>query len=291
MNIQSLEVFIKMAEVLHFGRASRACNMSPSALTRTIQRLEEEVGQPLFLRDNRTVILTDTGKQMVRYARNAILEWNHFKETVVLEHPMAGMLSIYASVTAVYSLLPKLLESYRAVYPQVQLDLRTGAAEDAVEQVLRGEIDLAVAAFPDQKLQQLEFLPLTQTPLVFIVQKGKEVPMFGKIPADYSSIPWVVPSTGTARKRLDAWFRQNRITPHIATEVSGNEALIAMVRLGIGVGIVPQLALERSPIRNEIRVLKNAPKLDPYVVGLCTSKRNLKRPAIQALWQLAAGLE
>ena len=68
MDIQALDTFIKTTELMHFGKASRACNLSPSALTRTIQRLEEEIGQPLFIRDNRSVVLTDAGRQLLNYA-------------------------------------------------------------------------------------------------------------------------------------------------------------------------------------------------------------------------------
>ncbi len=286
MDTQALEIFIKTAELLHFGRASRACNLSPSALTRTIQRLEEEIGQPLFLRDNRSVALTTAGDQLRVYARSAVLDWNHFRESIH-DDKVTGTLSVYASITAVYSLLPDLLEAYRTAHPDVQLKLRTGAAERAVEQVLSGEIDLAVAALPDQKMTRLEFMPLAETPLVFIAPKNSKRPSH---PLDLSKEPLVVPQSGVARHRLDRWLQHHNITPNISTEVSGNEALIAMVRLGAGIGIVPQLALDRSPLRKEVRVAAGAPELDPYVVGLCSSKRNLKRPSVQAMWQLAATL-
>jgi len=287
MDTQALETFIKTAELLHFGRASQACNLSPSALTRTIQRLEEEVGQSLFLRDNRSVALTAAGGQLLDYARNAVLDWSHFQETLISEPSISGTLSLYASITAVYSLLPDLLEAYRSAYPDVHLELRTGAAETAVEQVLSGEIDLAVAALPDQKQVRLEFMPLAETPLVFIApQNGKRPSQ----PLDLAKEPLVVPQSGVARQRLDLWLKHHNIAPRISTEVSGNEALIAMVRLGAGIGIVPQLALERSPLRDEVQMVLNAPELEPYVVGLCSSKRNLKRPAVQAMWQLAATL-
>jgi LysR family positive regulator for ilvC len=138
MDIQALEVFITTAELLHFGRASRACNLSPSALTRTIQRLEEEIGTSLFLRDNRSVVLTDSGDQLLGYARNAVQEWRSFQQTLNAEPSVSGTLSLYASITAVYSLLPELLEAYRSAFPSVQLALRTGAAETAVEQVFSG---------------------------------------------------------------------------------------------------------------------------------------------------------
>lgn len=289
MDIQALDTFIKTAELLHFGRASRTCNLSPSALTRTIQRLEEEVGQPLFLRDNRSVVLTEAGGQLLAYARNAVLEWQQFQESITPATVIAGTLSLYASITAVYSLLPDLLEAYRTAYPDVQLELRTGAAEKAVEQVLNGEIDLAVAALPDQQPARLEFMTLAETPLVFIAPKSVGFPKVGK-KLDWPKIPLVVPQSGTARHRLDAWLKSNGVVPKISAEVSGNEALIAMVRLGAGVGIVPQLALDRSPFRDEVQILANAPRLDPYVVGLCSSTRNLKRPPIAALWALAQTL-
>ena len=61
-----------------------------------------------------------------------------------------------------------------------------------------------------------------------------------------------------------------------------------MVRMGCGIGIVPELVLERSPFRDDIRKIQGAPNLAPYVVGLCTTHKNLHRPAISAIWQLAA---
>ena len=59
-----------------------------------------------------------------------------------------------------------------------------------------------------------------------------------------------------------------------------------MVRLGIGIGVVPLLVLERSPFRDEVCIVEKAPQLGSYQVGLCTSKHNLQRPAVQAFWQL-----
>ncbi len=289
MDIRELEIFLTLAELLHFKRASQACHLSPSALTRTIQRLEEQVEHPLFLRDNRTVTLSAAGEQFRIYARQALQDWQRFQTTIQDEQSIAGTISIYASITAVYSLLPDLLEAYRSAYPKVQLDLRTGTAELAVNQVQTGEIDLAVAALPDQNRSQIEFLPITTTPLVFIAPKQPDhsiaVTIKGQL--DLSRAPLVLPQAGLSRRRLDKWLKNNRITPNISSEVSGNEAIIPMVRLGCGVGIVPQLVLDRSPFRDEIQILEKAPKLEPYVVGLCSTKRNLQRASVQAFWQLA----
>ncbi|HBG05310.1 MAG: transcriptional regulator IlvY [Geobacteraceae bacterium GWC2_58_44] len=289
MDTRELEIFLTVADLLHFGRASQACNLSPSALTRTIQRLEEKLEQPLFLRDNRTVALSPAGERLKAYARVSLQEWSSFRASIRNEQAIAGTLSIYASITAVYSLLPQLLESYRGSYPDVQLELRTGAAEQAVAQVQSGEIDLAVAALPDRQRSSIEFLPIVTIPLIFIAPRqagAAAVPVKGGR-LDLSRAPLVLPQTGLSRRRLDQWLKEHRITPNITSEVSGNEAIIAMVRLGCGIGCVPQLVLERSPFREEVVVVENAPRLQPYVVGLCSSTRNLQRPSVRAFWQLA----
>ena len=289
MDIRELEIFLTLADLLHFSRASLACNMSPSALTRTIQRLEEQIEQPLFVRDNRTVSLSAAGEKFRVYARQTLQEWQSFRMAIKDEQSVEGSLSIYASITAVYSLLPHLLESYRRSYPEVQLKLHTGAAEQAVLQVQTGEIDLAVAALPDRNRSQIEFLPITTTPLVFIGPNllAESVPATHQDQLNLNNVPLVLPQRGLSRRRLDKWLKKNRITPNISSEVSGNEAIISMVTLGCGIGIVPQLVLERSPFRDKVVILQNSPQLEPYVVGLCSTKKNLQRASVKAFWRLA----
>jgi LysR family positive regulator for ilvC len=289
VDIRELEIFLTTAELLHFGRASQVCNLSPSALTRTIQRLEEQLGQTLFARDNRKVQLSVAGEQFCLYARQAVLDFHSFQDSLAGNKKFVGTLSIYASITAVYSLLPDLLEEYRKAYPDVQLELRTGAAEKAVLQIESGEIDIAVAALPDRRSAGVEFLPIMTTPLIFIAAHQLLPALIfrenGSL--DLAQTPLVLPQVGLSRRRVDVWLKRNRITPKITTEVSGNEAIIPMVHLGCGVGIVPQLVLERSPFKDDVVVLNRTPQLEAYVVGLCSSKRNLQKPVVKAFWQLA----
>ncbi len=289
MDIRELEIFLTTAELLHFGRASQACNLSPSALTRTIQRLEDQLGQTLFARDNRTVQLSPAGEQFCSYARQAVLDFKSFQDSLSGRQKFVGTLSLYASITAVYSLLPDLLEGYRKAYPEVQLELRTGAAEKAVPQIESGEIDIAVAALPDRRSAGVEFLPIMTTPLIFIAAKqfAASIRQDEESRFDLTRVPLVLPQSGLSRRRLDKWLSTHRMTPNISTEVSGNEAIIPMVHLGCGVGIVPQLVLERSPFRDDVVILDRMPQLEPYVVGLCSSKRNLQKAPVKAFWQLA----
>lgn len=67
MDLRDLKTFLHLAESRHFGRSARAMHVSPSTLSRQIQRLEEDLGQPLFVRDNRTVTLTEAGEETARF--------------------------------------------------------------------------------------------------------------------------------------------------------------------------------------------------------------------------------
>lgn len=290
MSPDHLNAFLRLAERLHFGQASTDCHLSRSAFTRLIQRVEDEAGQALFHRNRREVSLTAAGRRFQLYARTALKEWKAIQEELSGEQEFRGSLSIYSSVTAVYQLLPELLERYRERYPAIQLALRTGAAEEAVPQVMTGEIDLAVAALPDRRPGTMEFLPLRKTALVFIGPRGLEGIPFQSSKLDLERATLVLPSVGLSRRRVDAVLKSHSASPQITTEVSGNEAIIAMVRLGCGVGVVPELVLEKSPFRDEVEVIANAPILAPYEVGLCSTRRNLARPAVAALWELVGEL-
>lgn len=288
MDIRGLEVFLAVADTLHFGRASQGCHLSPSALTRAIQRLEEELDTELFHRDNRSVRLTSSGERLVLYARRVVQDYRDLKSEMKGQKKLSGVLSLYASITAVYSVLPDLVEAYRHRYVDVRLELKTGVAERAVAQVETGEIDIAVAALPERRSGRLEFLPLMTTELVFIANKALTGELQLKsAPLDLGRVPLVVPQSGLSRRRLDSWVKRNQVPTQISTEVAGNEAIIPMVHLGGGVGVVPQLVLDRSPFKNEVVVLSDAPQLDPYIVGLCSSRKNLQRPVVRAFWNLA----
>ncbi|MFC5052023.1 HTH-type transcriptional activator IlvY [Rubritalea spongiae] len=288
MNHHEIKNFLTVAELLHFGRASELCNLSPSALTRSIQRLEHEIGQELFLRDNRHVQLTLAGEKFRDYAQKALRDWENVCEDLVDDGSVQGAVSIYASVTAVYSVLPSLLESYRSAYPNVKLSLRTGAAEESIEKLVAGEIDMAVAALPDRQIARVEFLPLLTTNLVFVGPKKHTAGVEYREPQDLRKLPLVLARSGLSRTRVDQCLRELGAHTARISEVSGNEGILAMVRLGCGIGVVPELVLEKSPFRDDVEILENTPKLEPYVVGLCSTQKNLQRASVAAMWELAS---
>ncbi len=289
MDIRALQFFRHLSGTLHFGRTSQACNITPSALTRAIQRLEEEFGEKLFIRDNRSVSLTPSGELFREYAEDTIQRYNELKNRISADGVLRGEISLYSSVTAVYSILPQILAGFREIYPEVHINLQTGDAAMALNKIESGDVDLTIAAIPEEISSQLEFKKIIETPLVFIApERFPETVVFqrkGRI--DWQKTPFVMAEKGLSRKRVDSWFAKKNIHPNVYAKVAGNEAIIAFVSLGCGVGVVPQLVLEKSPLKDQIKILDQKPRLRPFSVGVCTAKKNMLNPIIRAFWDLA----
>jgi len=284
MDIRALKIFSHLAHSLHFGRTSRACHLTPSALTRTIQRIEEELGQPLFRRDNRSVSLTPAGEIVNRYAEEAQQRWQALLRELAGNEALRGEISLYCSVTAATSILPRILGAFRRAHPGVQIKLQTGDAAEALDRLNNREAEVTIAALPEHLPPSVVFLELAQTPLVFIEPaQGAELLPSGE-GIDWRRVPVILAERGLSRVRIDRWFRDRDIEPNVYAEVGGNEALLAMVSLGCGVGVVPELVLEKSPLKDRVRIFEARPELTPFIIGACTLERHLANPVIQAFW-------
>jgi LysR family transcriptional regulator, positive regulator for ilvC len=284
-----LRQFINVAETLHFGRASEASHVSPSALSRGIRQLEADVGVQLFERDNRTVTLTHEGGLFLEYARDVLTQWDVIRHALMEEAgELHGQVSMYCSVTASYSFLFELLSEFRRDHPRIEIKLHTGDPEHAISRVLAGDEDIAIGARPDTLPNGLAFKSIQTSPLVFIAapEQREHVRLSGGKPvADvWARTPMILSESGLSRQRVDAWFAKFGIQPEIYAQVAGNEAIVSMVSLGFGVGVVPRIVLDNSPLAGKVQVLDISPALDAYDVGLFTLEKKLKSPLINAFW-------
>jgi len=103
----------------------------------------------------------------------------------------------------------------------------------------------------------------------------------------WQNVPMILSEQGLARIRVERWFKQLGKKPNIYGQVSGHEAIVAMVALGFGVGVVPELVLTNSPIAEKVRVLSVTPELEPFSVGLCVVNQHMNHPLVAAFWQVS----
>ncbi|MCA1924369.1 HTH-type transcriptional activator IlvY [Buttiauxella noackiae] len=295
MDLRDLKTFLHLAESRHFGRSARAMHVSPSTLSRQIQRLEDDLGQPLFLRDNRTVTLTEAGEQLKQFAQHTLLQYQQMRHTIGQEGPsLTGELHLFCSVTAAYSHLPPILDRFRAEHPNVEIKLTTGDAADAVEKVDSDEADLAIAGKPEMLPPGVAFSILDNLS-VALIAPALPCPVRAQVnqpDPDWAKIPFILPDQGPVRRRIELWFRRHKISnPFIYATVAGHEAMVSMVALGCGVALIPEIVLENSPepVRNRVQILERNDETTPFELGVCVQKKRLNEPLVHAFWKLLPG--
>lgn len=290
MDFRDLKLFLHLAQSQHFGRTAKAMFVSPSTLSRQIQRLEDELGSPLFIRDNRSVALTTTGQQFQQFAQSTLQAYQHFLQTLKLnEGILSGELHLFCSVTAAYSHLPAIIDKFKASYPFVELKLTTGDAANALDKVQSGEADLAIAGHPGSLPNGIEFCKIGEVPLVLIAPAQSEIHAVDvkNATVNWEHVPFILPEHGPTRKRIDHWFKLNGIhAPLIYATVAGHEAIVSMVALECGVALIPEVVLNNSAeiVRQRVKILDTVFMDTPFELGVCAQKKRLLEPLISAFW-------
>ncbi|MFT5451460.1 MAG: LysR family positive regulator for ilvC [Enterobacterales bacterium] len=289
MDFRELKVFLHLSQTLHFSQTAMAMHMSPSTLSRTIQRLEQELTQKLFERDNRTVRLTIEGKKFADFAQNVLHQQQKLKDDFAAKsQSISGELTLYCTVTAAHIYVPKLLEAFRRQYPAAEIRLETGDVALAFEKINNQSVDFAYAVYPDKLTQKHSFHSIESIPFKLIGPK-MNTPFskyMDKTDINWDKLPFVMPESGPARERLQDWLTQMNLNPDVYAQVSGHEAIVSMTALGCGVSAVPLPVLEHSPLKDKVKILPASIPPLPLNLGICCLTKRLKSPLNMAFWKL-----
>ncbi|MBE2896005.1 HTH-type transcriptional activator IlvY [Pasteurellaceae bacterium HPA106] len=288
MEFQQLKLFLDLVQNQTFSQTARAHYMSPSTLSRQIQRLEQELGQTLLLRDNRSFSLTPYGEEFATFAREQWQRWQALKVRFSQADGLSGELRLFCSVTASYSHLPPILTAFRKRHPNIDITLTTGDPANAIEQVRSNQADLAIVGRPLHLPENIDFHYIGDIHLSLIAPRVAclSTRLLQSQPIDWQHIPFILPVAGPVRERIDIWFRQMQILqPQIYACVAGHEGIVPMVALGCGVALLPDVVINNSPMRDQVSFLTLPTKIAPFELGVCVQKKQLKQPLVAAFWQ------
>ncbi len=290
MEFNDLKLFLDLAENKNFSKTAIQHHMSPSTLSRQIQRMEDNLGQPLFLRDNRQVSLTECGEKFLQFAQQNWQHWQQFKQQLnTNEEELSGELKLFCSVTAAYSHLPAILERFRTLYPKVEIQLTTGDPALAWHLVQSQQVDLALAGRPQNLPHNIIFHYIDDIALSLIAPRiaCSATQLLQQDPIDWQTIPFILPVEGPARQRIDQWFKQKKIKhPKIYATVSGHEGIVSMVALGCGLAMLPDVVINNSPMHSQVSHVSLDTPIEPFELGICVQKKCLELPLIRAFWQV-----
>lgn len=275
MDFFELRAFLQLSGTLHFARAAEAVNLSPSALSRLVARLEEELGVTLFERSSREVSLTEEGRRFEAFAKSCLAGQEELLASFARAgDTVSGTLHVYASVTACYTIMPPFIRRLSAKYPGIHLSVETGDPAGAMPAVREGRAELAVAAIPDTPPDFFDCISVRTSPLVFAAScSGPYVEVSGSPQDIVSSVPLILPKAGIARERFDSWVRSRNVTPRVAAETEGNEAIMALAALGMGIALVPKIVLENGPYREGFICHSAGNALGGYDIGFIQRTR------------------
>ncbi|NKF52228.1 HTH-type transcriptional activator IlvY [Shewanella sp. WXL01] len=289
MDIKALKLYLTLCDTLHFAKTAEQSHMSPSTLSRALQRLEQQVGNKLFERDNRSVSITQAGIEFKHFAQQTLANWHELQLKVDPDQSvLKGKLNLYCSVTAAYSHLPALLDKFRREHPQVEINLITGDAANSVSEVKNGRADIAISAYPDDFPSNLHFAHIDVVPLLLLAPNMpcQVQQMLNQANIEWQAVPFIVPEHGPGLRRAENWFKQMAIKPNIYAHVSGQEAMTSMVALGCGVSITPDVVLNNSPVRDRVQIIDSPIEIPAFDLGCCCKEKRCDEPLIKAFLEV-----
>ncbi len=250
VSFRQLEIFACVAKHLSFARAAEELHLTQPAVSMQIKELQAVVQLPLFERAGRAVRLTMPGEYLLVYARRVLATLREAQTAMAgLRGLKTGRMTIGMVSTAEY-FLPRLLARFRSEHPAVELRLSVGSnREQLVRQLRDSEVDLAVMGRPPRELDA-RAEPFAVHPLAIIAAPEHALARRRKIaPKALESEAFIVrePGSGT-RAAMEQFFRDSRIAPALATEMSSNETIKQAVIANMGLAFVSlhTVALELS---------------------------------------------
>ncbi|HEK1009358.1 TPA: LysR family transcriptional regulator [Pseudomonas putida] len=290
--IRHLWLFLAVAEERNFGRAAKRLGMTQPPLTEQIQILEQALKVKLFERSRRGASLTPVGAAILPAVRKFADQLERLElavEEAVAGHQ--GMLTIGAISSAMFDVLPGVIERFKHDHPQVTVSVREIDSVEAVPALEAGDIDLAFARLDGDLGKGLEWRPLTEERLM--VALPTEHPLAKRSRIDLASLA-SEPLVMFARKVSPLYFdnliatcRAHGYSPRVLHEVRSVASQIAFVSCGQGIALVPAAMKKLAPANVVMRPLSQKVSVVTTTYAWNTARGN---PLVEALVaQLGAG--
>ncbi len=242
IEFQQLEQFVAVARAKNFTRAGTELNLSQSALSRSIQKLEDQLGQPLFERKPREVVLTDLGELLLEQAKE-ILKLVEDTFSALSEAGLRGRVRLGAIPTIAPYYLPGLLRAFAEEHPNISVVVQEDTTEHLLKRCSHGEIDLAILALP-LIAKYLEVEPLFDEELLLVTPAGHPLAASDEItPGEVEHYPFVMLNEAHCLSdNIASYCRRQSLQPVTVERIGQLITVQELVALGHGVSMVPAMA-------------------------------------------------
>ena len=253
MDLAQLEVFLTVTRERQFSRAAEKLYRTQSAVSQSIHKLEEEIGEPLFDRSSRDGLLTDAGRVLQEYAERLLNLRSDAQEALVeLRELHKGKLAIAANEFTALYLLPVLAE-FRRLHPMIKITVQRALGSHIPDDVLRHNSELGVLTYDPQE-PQLHSVVVYLDELIFVAPPrhplaGEQQVSIRQLGAE-SFVAHIVSSP--YREKVIEAFKRHKTPLHMDIELPTLQAIKRFVAMGNGVALVPEISVENELARGEL---------------------------------------
>lgn len=281
MDLYQLRGFYEIARERSFTRAADKLFLTQPAISLQIKALEGELGQLLFDRQRREISLTAAGEVLYDHVRQIFAHLDEARsEIAALREELGGRLVIGTSDTNCTYILPGLLEEYCQRYPRVELDIRNRMSLEIASLVAADEVDIGLVTLPVRHRDVCERV-LFQRREVLVCRPDHPLGKRKRVRLDAMiEFPLLALQRGsTSRQLLDAALAERQLQPQIAMELGSIEVLKRFVEIGLGIAIVPRVAIDVEVERGSLCAVR----VDGLRAGqVGTIERRHRRPSAAA---------
>lgn len=253
MELQQLRYLIAIAETGNFTRAAERCNVTQPSLSQQIINLESELKHKLFHRLGRKAVLTEAGAVLLDRARRILFEVADSTRELQDSTALERKITIGAITTLAPYLIPQILAQCQKRLPNLQVQLLEDFRPELTRAVIEGELDLAIVSLP-VKDPRVSVEPLFSETLLLVV--GKPHPLARKHSVtveDLVNETFILLGSGSSSSsQIQRFCGDHHFEPKIGYRCAQVATVKALVALGVGISILPQVALAAEDRSNII---------------------------------------
>ena len=251
MNFQQLRSIRETARRgYNLTEVANALFTSQPGVSRQIRELEEELGVEIFERNGKRLTgLTQPGKGILQIIDRLLLEAENLRQaSQEYSGEKSGTLTIATTHTQARYVLPQVVQSFRALFPNVRIALQQSSPEHIAEWVISGKADVGIATEGLSQFEDLVSFPCYHWSHVIVVPEGHPLTLLDRVSLhDLAAHPLITYDVGfTGRSHIDDAFRQAGIATDIVLTAMDSDVIQQYVTLGLGVGIVASMATEKT---------------------------------------------
>jgi len=272
-SIRVLKNFIAITRHPSVVAAAREIGLTPAAAGQQLAQLEGEIGVTLFDRNKRSLVLNNQGRALIEPIQEIISRYESLGAE--FKSGLSGSLTLGALVSSLMGQFGKTLEQLKQQYPELEIKISTGLSSDFLEQVIAGVLDAAIVTeSPSALPKSVQWTALYEEQMILIYPKDK----------DRTDLPFIrfEPKTWTG-ELVDQVIRSNRLQIESSMVVNSVEAIIELVRQGLGYAIVPMLANVQWDKDKRIVISTPTRKAVYRRVGLLERKNHGRKNITQAI--------